>query len=127
MKMSKFKLAFIVLLIATIVWGIAFYITRQEYHRYIEWFSQSEWAEWGLAKPYCGWNGGTYVCITAPFLLLAWIGFIAVAIGKLSERKKPTVNPLEACHRLALKGRAEREQTVKRCVNEKNRAKKDLD
>ena len=120
--MSKFRLAFIVLLIAMIVWGIAFYYTLQEHRKYITWLQSEEcpiserlkylWDGWEYA--YWRWNGGKYVCLTAPFLLVAWICFIAVAIGKLSERKKPAVNPLEACSPPSPKGRAEREQNVER-------------
>jgi hypothetical protein len=103
------KLAFVVLLVATIVWVIAFYYTLQEHRKYIAWLESEEcpirerlkylWDGWESA--YWRWNGGKYVCLTAPFLLVAWICFIAVAIGKLSERKKPTLTALEACHRPA--------------------------
>jgi len=46
MKMSKFKLAFIVLCVATIVWGTIFYNTRLEYHKYIEDWRESELSQW---------------------------------------------------------------------------------
>ena len=105
MKLSKFTLAFMVLLIATIVWGIVFYYTLQEYHKYLEWLESQEWWElyekWGLLKPWWMWNGMVYVIVAGMFLLVAWVYFITVALEKLSkrlsERKKPAVNPLEAC------------------------------
>ena len=125
-KMSKFKIVFIILLIATIIWSITFYYTRQEHRKYIAWLESEEcpirerlrylWD--GSESAYWRWNGGKYVCLTAPFLLVAWIGFIATAIGKLSERKKPTVNPLEACSPPSPKGRAEREQKRKSVTRE---------
>ena len=101
--MSKFKIVFIILLIATIIWAIAFHCTRQEYHKYIEWLESEGWWEqwdcpdemkeklkemWGLREPWWMWNGMRYIFFAGFLLLLAWIGFIATAIGKLSERKK---------------------------------------
>jgi len=41
MKMSKFKIVFIILLIATIAWGIAFYYTLQGYREYCEWVARA--------------------------------------------------------------------------------------
>ena len=93
MKVSKFKLAFIILVTATIIWAIAFYYTLQEYHERI---SQEPLSEWELRKPYWLWNGGLYVCVAGGFLFVAWICFIVVAIDKFLERKKPTLNVLEA-------------------------------
>jgi len=95
MKMSRFKLAFIILLIATIVWGSAFYYTLQEHRKYIAWLESEEcplierlkylWD--GLDSAYWLWNGGKYVCQTAPLLFFAWMGFIALAKGKLSVKE----------------------------------------
>lgn len=82
MKMSRFKLAFAVLLIATIIWGIAFYCTFQEYRKYCEWSRESEWGEGGLPNPYYTWNGGLYVTITTEILLLVWIPFIGYSVQK---------------------------------------------
>jgi hypothetical protein len=103
--MSKFKLAFIVLLIATIIWGIAFYHTRQEYHKYLEWLESDECPpmeklryQWDGIGVYEEKFGGRYIYGTAPFLLLVWFFFIGYF---LSERKKPTLTVLEACHRPA--------------------------
>jgi len=36
MKVSKFKIVFMILLIATIIWGIVLYYVLQEYHRFVE-------------------------------------------------------------------------------------------
>lgn len=75
--MSKFKLAFMVLLIATMLWGISFYYTTQGYCKYCEWFRESEE---GLPNPYYAWNGGLYVTIATEFLLLVWIPFIRYSV-----------------------------------------------
>jgi len=82
MKTSRFKLAFAVLLVATTIWGIAFYYTLQEYRKYSEWFGESEWGEGGLPNPYYAWNGGLYVTITTEILLLVWIPFIGYSVRK---------------------------------------------
>jgi len=87
MKMSKFKIVFIILLIATIIWGIVFHYVLQEYHKFVEGLDPLV-REWGLWDPWWRWNGMPYILFAGFLLLLAWIGFIATAIGKLSERKK---------------------------------------
>ena len=114
MKMSKFKIVFIVLLIATIAWGIAFCYTRLEYYKYLEWIESDECPlmeklkyMWDGIGVYEERFGGRYIYGTAPFLFIAWLFFIGYF---LSERKKPAVNPLEACQPPSPKGRAEREQ-----------------
>ncbi len=76
MKVSKFKLAFVVLLTATMIWGVALHYTLQEYREYCEWFRGSKWGESGLPNPYYTWNGGLYVTVATEFLLLVWIPFI---------------------------------------------------
>jgi hypothetical protein len=73
MGISRFKLAFAVLLIATIVWGIAFCYTLREYRGYCELFGGSEGE---FPNPYYAWNGGLYVTVMTEFLLLVWIPFI---------------------------------------------------
>ena len=75
MKMSAFKLAFVVLLIATVILGISFCYTIQEYSRYCEWFRASEGNEGQLPNPYYSWNSGFYVTIATEFLILIWIPF----------------------------------------------------
>jgi len=74
--MNKLKLAFIVLCVATIIWGIAFYYTIQQYHKYLEWVHEQPWSEWGLAHPFWAWNGGIYIVVSGYFLILAWGVFI---------------------------------------------------
>lgn len=66
MKVSKFKLAFVVLLIATMIWGIAFYCTFQEYRKYCELFRELE----EFPNQYYAWNGGLYVTIATSLLLI---------------------------------------------------------
>lgn len=75
MKTSKFKSAFIILSIATIVWVATFYVTYQEYNKYREWFYEQSGSEWGLASPYYAWNGGVYVVRIGALLICAWIMF----------------------------------------------------
>jgi hypothetical protein len=70
------KLAFLVLLIATTVWGIVFYFTFQDYQEYLEECRHSNLSEWGLANPYWEWNDGIYVVVTGEFLLLGWLTFL---------------------------------------------------
>jgi len=79
MKMSKSRLAFIVLLIVTIVWGIAFCYTLQRYHKHCQSFAESE-SE--VPNPYYAWNGGLYVIIATSFLLVVWIPFIGYSLGE---------------------------------------------
>jgi len=55
-----------------------------------------------------------YILFAVFLLLLAWIGFIATAIGKLSERKKSMVNPLEAYSPPSPKGRREENKKERR-------------
>ena len=76
-KVSKLVLGFSVLLIATIIWGVAFHRTFQEYHKYCDWFRVSEA---GVPDPYYVWNGGLYVTITTEFLLLIWIPLIGYSV-----------------------------------------------
>ena len=78
MKVSKSRLAFLVLLAATIIWGIAFYYTLQEYWKYCEWVGGSH----ELPNPYHAWNGGLYVVVATSFLLVVWIPFIGYCLGE---------------------------------------------
>jgi len=76
-EISKFKLAFAVLSITTIIGGIAFYYTFQEYRRYYEDFRG---ADGELPNPYYAWNGGLYVTVTTECLLFLWIPFIVYSV-----------------------------------------------
>ena len=94
--MSKFKLAFIVLLIATIAWGITFYHTLQGYRKYIEWLESDECPiKERLSYKYDGiglwqrWDGVPYIVVVGIFLFVAWICFIGVAPEKLSSSLFP--------------------------------------
>ena len=109
MKVSKFKLAFAVLLVATIIWGIALYHTRQEYHKYIEWLESDECPpkeklmyQWDGIGLYENKFGGRYIYLTAPFLFIAWFFFIGYFLSEkvypyIKKRFKPELNTLEAC------------------------------
>ena len=78
MKVSKFKLAFMVLLIATMIWGIAFFYTFQEYRKYCELFRELD----EFPNQYYTWNGGLYVTIATSLLLIAWIPLIGYSLGE---------------------------------------------
>jgi len=82
--MNKFKLAFIMLLIVTVAWGIVFSCTFQEYQKYVEEWKQSN--EWGLPKTFQAWNSGLHVTITGELLLCAWV----ILIGSYLLRKVKT-------------------------------------
>ena len=69
---NRFKLAFAVLAMATIVWGVVFYCTLQEYRRFVEGLSELE-REWGLWDPWWRWNDMPYVIIAGAGLLSAWL------------------------------------------------------
>ena len=69
---NRFRLAFVVLVIATIVWGIVFYYTLQEYYKFVEGLSELE-RTWGLWDPWWRWNGMPYVIIAGICLLYVWV------------------------------------------------------
>jgi len=77
-KMSRFKLVFVVLLVVTIIWGIAFYYTFQEYRKYCELFRELE----EFPNQYYAWNGGLYVTIATSCLLVVWIPLIGYSLGE---------------------------------------------
>jgi len=85
-RVFKFKLTFVVLLIATIVWGIVFYYVLQEYHKFVEGLDPLL-RKWGLLDPWWHWNGMPYILFAGFLLLLAWIGFIVTAIDFLWMKK----------------------------------------
>jgi hypothetical protein len=84
MKVSKFKLAFVVLLIATIVWGIVFYCVLQEYHKFVEGLDPLV-RKWGLWDPWWRWNGMPYIIIAGIWLLCAWVLLIGSYLSSKSK------------------------------------------
>jgi len=78
MRILRLKSAFAVLLVATMIWGIAFYHNFREYNEYREWVRESG-SE--LPNPYIAWGGGIYVAI-ASSLLVVWIPFIGYIVGE---------------------------------------------
>lgn len=92
--MSKFKVAFSVLLIATTIWAIAFCYTLQGYHEYCEWFDEQPWSKWALREPYYEWNNGQYVIFTGGFLLVSWISFAGLWLSERISRRKKTILPI---------------------------------
>jgi len=83
---NRFKLAFVALLIATIVWGIFFYRILQEYREYIEGLSELE-RIWGTPTPWVDWNGMPYVILAGMVLLIAWALLINKAIHARTRGK----------------------------------------
>ena len=83
---NRFKLAFVALLIATIVWGIFFYRILQEYREYIEGLSELE-RIWGIPTPWVDWNGMPYVILAGMVLLIAWALLINEAIHARARGK----------------------------------------
>lgn len=84
---NRFKLAFVALLIATIVWGILFYLILQEYREYIEGLSELE-RIWGIITPWWDWNGMPYVTLAGMGLLVAWALLIASYLRARDENRK---------------------------------------
>ena len=84
MKVSKFKLAFVVLLIATAVWGIVFYYILQEYYEFVEGLSELE-RMWGLWDPWWRWNGMPYIIVAGICLLFAWVLLIRRYLSSKSK------------------------------------------
>ena len=82
-----FKLAFVVLLIVTIVWGILFYLILQEYREYVERLSELE-RIWGIITPWWDWNGMPYVILAGMVLLIAWALLIASYLRARDENGK---------------------------------------
>jgi uncharacterized BrkB/YihY/UPF0761 family membrane protein len=84
MKVSKFKLAFVVLLIATAVLGIVFYYILQEYYEFVEGLSELE-RMWGLWDPWWRWNGIPYIIVAGICLLFAWVLLIRRYLSSKSK------------------------------------------
>jgi ABC-type branched-subunit amino acid transport system permease subunit len=76
---NRFKLAFVALLIATIAWGILFYLILQEYREFVEGLSQLQ-RMWGYWTPWWRWNGMPWVIVAGICLLVAWVLLINEAI-----------------------------------------------
>jgi hypothetical protein len=96
-KKKWLKITFVTLVIATTIWGISFYWTRQEYNASVQRFL--EWLEEHYQEtPLCGypayfeWDGGVYVWRTLFLLFCAWTVFIVLWRTRLEtiyEMKKP--------------------------------------
>lgn len=83
---NRYRVLVVMLLVATILWGIVFYQSSQEYHDYTKDYWEQCWIEmqraleedglyidFGLPPSYWDWNGGRYVLISGYVLLCAWI------------------------------------------------------
>jgi len=82
--MNKFKLAFAVLSIASIAWGIVFIVDFLECAKYIEERSTDGSILGNLIfYPlfYLGaWSSGRYVVLSGALLAVAWVAFIKTTI-----------------------------------------------
>ena len=90
MKTFLFVLGFILITIGTLIWGITFYYTLQEYEKYCELIRDREL---GLPRPYHAWDGGRYVNVTLIALFFLWIPFLDYSLRKKTYpflRKKLT-------------------------------------
>ena len=83
---NRFRLAFLVLMIATIVWGIVFYCILQEYYEFVEGLSELE-RMWGLWDPWWRWDGTPYVIIAGIGLFCTWVLLITSYLSSESKRK----------------------------------------
>lgn len=83
---NRFRLAFVMLTVATIVWGIMFYYILQEYHKYVEGLSELE-RMWGLWDSWWCWNNMPYVIIAGIGLFCTWVLLIASYLSSESKRK----------------------------------------
>lgn len=88
MKLSKFKIAFIILSIATIIWIIVFCHTLWEYHKFVEGLDPLI-RKWGLWDPWWRWNGMPYVLLAGNCLLVTWV--ILITSYLLHGRKRENV------------------------------------
>ena len=107
MKMSKFRIAVLVLLALTMVYAAAFY---QSYKNYEAWKQELIKQNPIYGTEYVTWEP-FLATMTAGYLMLVGFGLFGLWIllftysDKLKGLKpsKPELNTLEACHRLALK------------------------
>jgi len=118
MKMSKFRLAFIVLLIATIVWGIAFYYTFKNTANILRGCSRrsvqlgKDWSTYGtVGNLHTGVGTAENTSVSQPrFCLLRGYALLQLPQENFQNEKKPTLTVLEACSPPSSKRRAEIEQ-----------------
>jgi len=78
--MNKLKIVSTVLFIATIVWGIVFYIDFQEAHKFLEEHSTGGTIVGDLLFYFAGWNSGKYIVLSGVSLAVAWVAFIETTI-----------------------------------------------
>lgn len=83
----EFKIAFVILLVATVVWSLACYLHVQAYNRYVQerierYTSLGFDIEFVLGyihpfKPFWFWGLSLPLFFVGLFLIMAWIGFCA--------------------------------------------------
>lgn len=74
-----FVLGIVTLLIGTMIWGLAYFHTLQEYEIYEGLVREQKL---GSPIPYYAWGGGKYVNITLIILLFLWIPFFDYSLRK---------------------------------------------
>lgn len=126
-KKKWLNIAFVMLVITTIIWGASFYWTRKDYNKYIEGFF-SEWYEqhWeevdDLVSPksYCGWNGGVYICRTVFLLFCAWLIFILLWRTRLETHDETEKREMKIEIDGKLESSMSRDHSYYSCNNLKN-------
>ena len=75
----RFKIAFVILLIATVVWALACYLHVQAYNQMIEGYRQrlgDEIVDRLMDfKPVLMWGHGDVLLLIGFFMFFAWVGF----------------------------------------------------
>ena len=75
----RFKIAFVILLVATIVWTLACYLHVQAYNQMIERYRQilGEHLYLVTFEPIWAYGNGSLLFMIGFFIIIAWIGFCA--------------------------------------------------
>ena len=81
MRINKLVFGLVVLLIVTMIWGITFSHSLQEYEKYCDWIREQKL---GNPIPYYGWDVGKYVNLTLIILPFLWIPFLDYFLRKMT-------------------------------------------
>ena len=77
----RFKIAFVILLVATLVWALACYLHVQAYNQMIERKKQQVGEEIVERlmdfKSVLAWGNGSLLFIIGFFMIFAWMGFLS--------------------------------------------------
>lgn len=91
----RFKIAFVILLVATIVWTLACYLHVQAYNRYVQ-EETERYISMGFDeefvrgyidfKPFWSWGLSSLLFIIGFFVCVAWMGFLS-GLYQLRKRR----------------------------------------